>query len=69
MPKLQHDYCYISYYKLENPNGSNVSLYFLLIIEKKLSKKNIISNFYELFELFNHYGRGQDLKLGTHHEI
>ena len=39
MPKLKHNYCYISYYKLENPNGSSVSLYFLLIIEEKLSKK------------------------------
>ena len=69
MSKLQHDYCYISYYKLENPNGESVSLFFPLIIEKKLSKKSKICNFYELFELFNHYGRGQDLKLGTHHEI
>ena len=67
MPKLKRNYCYISYHKLENPNGSSVSLYFLLIIEEK--KKSKISSFYELFELFNHYGRGQDLKLGTPHEI
>ena len=39
MPKLQHDYCYISYYKLENPNGESVSLFFPLIIEKKNLKK------------------------------
>ena len=39
VPKLQHDYCYISYYKLENPNGESVSLFFPLIIEKNYLKK------------------------------
>ena len=39
VPKLKRNYCYISYYKLENPNGSSVSLYFLLIIEKNYLRK------------------------------
>ena len=69
MPKLQHDYCYISYYKLENPNGKSVRLLFPLNIEEQKSKKDKILNFNELFELFSHYRGGQGWKLGSHHDI